>query len=122
MALSDYLQRVMTSRGWELQDLIAHTGLPRTTVWKLVNNPEQIPRLETLAVLSRQLNVSVSRLMAEIGYESVSDDPLAEQLATTLDMMPSIRPIAQELARLQPAELEGVLAYLRLLREQQGDR
>lgn len=77
--LPAFLAREFARRGWSMRRAAREIGMDKSTLGKLMRNPEQAPRPETLRVLAAGLGTTIGRLLVEAGY-ALGDNPEAEQM------------------------------------------
>jgi transcriptional regulator with XRE-family HTH domain len=119
-ALANFLREQLRARGWSQTDLAAEAGLPKTTVSRLLNDRVDEPELSTLMKLSVALEIPLIRLIELAGFPVEAPAPPAAQhqrLTILAESLPWLTPIVEQLAALEPADLESVLTYLEVLRQ-----
>lgn len=111
--LVDYLEREMDRHGWKKIDLARKAGLPPTTLYRIFDNPDKTPELDTLDALARGLGVSLKVLVEACGFpvEEIRDWKAEVQLI--LSVMPEFRDFLPEMAALSPEDRSAVLAIAR---------
>jgi transcriptional regulator with XRE-family HTH domain len=112
-ALSLYLKAEIERRGWSDADLADRSNLSRPTLSKLLNNPGQIPELDTLSKLAVGLGVDLTKLVTLCGFPA-SSDPVSsrgEQMAILLETVPELQGFLDVLARLRPDDIRAIRAY-----------
>ncbi len=118
--LATLLQTEIRQRGWSLRDLAQRADMPVPTLSKIINNPDQIPHLRTLATLAQTLELPLARLIAACGFDvSGYDDPddHAARIATIVAAVPHFQEFFGTLASCSPEEQASVLTYIDLLRQ-----
>ncbi len=122
VGLVAFLQHEAEKRGLSMRELAIKADLPASTLYKILNNPDQVPSLRTLAALGFALEIPLSRLIAACGYDVHTIPPAQEDIdqsiQTILGAVPEFRQFLEELATFSPDEQASVLAYIELLRRQ----
>lgn len=112
------LQNEMDHRGWSLRELAGRADIPPSTISKIMNNPEQVPSLRTLASLGFALELPLSRLISACGYDVDSfgnPEDVQRQIEAIAKAVPELRAMFLDLARSDDDVRRSVLAYMRLL-------
>lgn len=112
-ALALYLRAEIERRGWTDAELADRAGIQRSTLYKLLNTPGQVPKLETLAALAQALEVDLARLVTLCGFP-VGQDVLksqADQVAMLLETVPELQGFFDILAVLRPEDIRAIRAY-----------
>ncbi len=96
--LAGFLEREFARRQWSDRRAARELGIDKSTLGKILNNPEQVPDLRTLKKLAEGLNVAIGRLVALAGFPlgaGVSEEAMLglsdEQIAWWLSIPPSRR-------------------------------
>lgn len=97
--LAAFLEREFERREWSQRRAATELGIDKSTLGKIMNNPEQIPDLRTLRKLAEGLGVGLGKLIALCGFAlgttTLSDDALVgltdEQINWWLSIPPSRR-------------------------------
>ena len=122
VGLASFLQHEADKRGWLMRELAIKAELPTSTLYKILNNPDQIPSLKTLAALASALEMPLSRLIATCGYDVHTIPPSQEDvdrnIQIVLSAVPEFRQFLEEMAGFSLDEQASVLAYIELLRRQ----
>jgi transcriptional regulator with XRE-family HTH domain len=77
--LAGFLEREFSRRQWSIRKAEAALGIDKSTLGKILNDRDQIPRLPTLKKLADGLGITLGKLIAEAGF-IIGDDPRAEQM------------------------------------------
>lgn len=107
--LGTFLRREFARRGWSVRKAARETGIDRSTLGKLMRNPEQEPHPATLRQLADGLGMTIARLAVEAGY-ALGDNPEAEGMLAGL----SDEQIAWWLSIPPPARADLMAALQRL--------
>lgn len=110
------------NRGWSMRDLASKSDLSSAALSKIVNNPDQVPDLRTLAALSVALSLPLRQLVEACGFPVERPGASADQDARALAIVsavPEFRGWLEELASLTPDDRESVLVYVETLRRRQ---
>lgn len=81
--LGGFLAREFARRGWSVRRAARELNIDRSTLGKLLRNPEQEPHPTTLRQLADGLGMTIARLHCEAGY-ALGDNPKAEQMIAGL--------------------------------------
>jgi hypothetical protein len=123
--LADFLNHQMKINAWSLQKLADEIGISKSGVVYILDNPDSIPKLETLVLIRKRFNMPLWRVVEMAGLpldlpENVTPQQYAAALAQS---SPQLGVIINQLLALDPESLEGVLAYLegqRIARDRRG--
>jgi transcriptional regulator with XRE-family HTH domain len=120
--LVPYLQSEIDQRGWSATDLARKSGITKSNISKLFQNPSRIPQLTTLGKLARALDVPLPRLIALCGFEMEPDEgaPDAGQVAILFETMPELRQAVGSWSQLSEEYRRALVAYADGLRRQQS--
>jgi transcriptional regulator with XRE-family HTH domain len=115
--LAYLLKSEMEARGWTQTKLAEVSGVPDSTISKIIKNPDQIPKLENLALLAQALELPLSKLIAACGY-SVDNSVLSdsERLQAIVDAIPDFQRLVEEMMTFSPTDQADVLAYIEMRR------
>jgi transcriptional regulator with XRE-family HTH domain len=72
--LADYLLREMNQRNWSQREAATRSGIPKTTLTDLLNNPDHVPQLRTLQALAVGFGVPLKRLIELSGFSLDEED------------------------------------------------
>lgn len=115
--LPAFLRAEIDHRGLDASRLARKAGVDKSTLSKLLNNPEIRPEFATLEKLSRALAVPLVRLMVAAGVDpgdlEISIDELQD--AMLFQAVPELQPVAHLMSSFSPEERRALLAYARLL-------
>jgi len=115
--LTYLIRSEMEARGWTQTKLSEISGVPDSTVSKILKNADQIPRLENLALLAKAFDLPLSKLIAACGYDvesSVIDN--TERLQAIVEAIPDFHRLAEEMMAFSPTDQADVLAYIEMRR------
>jgi transcriptional regulator with XRE-family HTH domain len=116
--LGPYLTRVLRQRGWSYTDLAIKGDIYKSTISRIVNDPDFMPDLITIVRLSNALEVSPVRLMELAGFTILTSRTSQGQqdlLVATLREVPLLAPLLPDLALLPPDQQAAAIAYLEWL-------
>lgn len=123
--LADFLAHQMKIHDWSIQRLADEIGISKSGVVYIRDNPDSLPSLETLVKISQRFQLPLWRVVEMLGLsldlpENITPQQYAEALVKS---SPQLGVIIDQLLRLDPGALEGVLAYLegqRIARDRLG--
>ena len=123
--LADFLAHQMQVQNWSLQRLADEIGISKSGVVYILENPDSVPKLETLVLIRKRFNMPLWRVVEMAGLpldlpENITPQQYAEALSQS---SPQLGVIIDQLLKLDPGSLEGVLAYLegqRIARDRRG--
>jgi transcriptional regulator with XRE-family HTH domain len=120
--LAGFLRAEIDRRGWSASQLASKAGISRSTITKIFDRPEAIPRLDTLYGLAQALDVPLERLIRICGFEPGEDDGMLdmERQALLRDAIPELGSVVDEMSQMTPAQQQAVLAYIAGLRDQES--
>jgi len=119
--LAAYLRAEIDKRGWPDSRLAEKAGISRSTLTKIFQRPESIPRLDTLYGLAQGLGVPLERLIRICGFEPGEDDGMLdmERQALLVEAIPNLAGIVDDLALMTPGQLQTVVAYIQGQQDQE---
>lgn len=109
----------MNALGWDQQELVEQTGLPRTTVANLLHGQNLMPKIPTVGALADALEVPPHEIMEACGVPLMAapkDETRSEQAQRFGRVIDSIEPLRELYDILQGANLsqiEDVVTYAR---------
>lgn len=133
-ALAGYLRKVLDDLGWKAVDLARAMGWSEdeggdgphpSTISRILNGQVAVPELATLDQLADALNrptggrVTLPGLIEVAGYRLEGGPPHEAALQTIARLTeedPDMLRILQEIARVNPDDMPGLIAYLAALR------
>ena len=122
-ALALWLRAEISRRGWTDSELSDRAGFSsRSTLSRILNKPEQVPKLETLAALAKALDEPLNKLITLCGFHLVgTDDEVdqAKQVALLLETMPELAGLFDTLLTLRPDDIRAIRAYVDGISSQQ---
>ena len=117
--LATYLKNQMRDNNWTWRVAEEVTGVSKSELANIIENPDVIPGLETLAKLARAFKLPLWRVVEMAGFDlelSHGDLSQAQCLVGLMDAMPQYRSVVDHLARIQDSDdIEGILVYLETL-------
>ena len=117
--LATYLKNQMRDNNWTWRVAEEVTGVSKSALANIIENPDVIPGLETLAKLARALKLPLWRVVEMAGFDlelNHGDLSQAQRLAGLMDAMPQYRPVVDYLVQIQDSDdIEGILVYLETL-------
>lgn len=119
VSLAEFLQREMERRGWSQRDVTIQTGVARTSISNILENPDAVPTVETLVRFSQTFSIPLWRLLEIAGFDPgvPNDTPqgITARIAALAAQLPEYRDILYRLGEIDPRDATGVLAYLEIL-------
>lgn len=117
-ALATYIREVMDEQGMTQLELEQRSGVPDSTLSRILKGKVRDPKASVLAQIAKGLNVPFWRLMQHAGY--TAEDPgaptqEAQRLATLLEDRPELKAIMEQVADLTTEDREVVQEYILLL-------
>lgn len=124
--LAIFLRDELERRGWTARKLETLSGVPDSTISRILNNEPHEVKATVIARLARALGITFWRLMQIAGYttetpEDPSDDEETARIAVLLAVDPNLTPLFDRISQLSKANRNAVLTYAELLIAQQGD-
>lgn len=116
--LTDYILRQMSDKNINQLELARLSGVPNTTLDRLLGDQVAEPKPSVLLKISKPLGVSYRRLMVLAGYpvdEPDSTDSQNRRLLELAEALPWLTELIEDLAFLGPDDREAVLAYIETL-------
>lgn len=126
VTLKELLEREMERRSWSQRDVAIHTGVARTSIANILENPDVVPGLETLERFGTTFGIPLWRMVEIAGFDAglPADTPagISARVAALAGQLPAYREILDRLGEIDPRDAHAVLAYLEiLLRRPSGD-
>jgi transcriptional regulator with XRE-family HTH domain len=121
--LSIYLKKQIRDRDWTWRVAEETTGVSKSALANIIDNPDVTPSLETLVKLSRAFKLPLWRVVEMAGFDlelSRGDTPQAQRLASLMEAMPQYRPVVEYLMQIDSDDLEGMLVYLETLQRRRA--
>lgn len=125
--LAVFLQDELARRGMPQTELERLSGIPDSTLSRIISGEVEEPRASQIAQIARGLDLSFWRLMQIAGYTTETPDAPGEEaasLAASLESQPDLRALLDDAAALPPEDRDAVRAYMADLarRRQQRDQ
>lgn len=121
--LGRYLQTEFKRRGWSQRQAELKTGMSRTALNNLINDPDAMPQLETIGKIAAALEVPPWFIAEKAGLDlKISDTPeqRAQRLIDLVKIRPALAPLVDQLVGLDPEDLEMAVAYIEFLSRRRG--
>jgi transcriptional regulator with XRE-family HTH domain len=121
--LAALLRKRMKDEGWTWREFEAFTGLSKSALANIIDNPDVTPGLETLTKLARAFKMPLWRVVEMAGFDlelSHGDLSQTQRLASLMQSMPQYRPVVDYLVGVEPDDLEGILVYLETLQRRRS--
>ncbi|ABX04041.1 MAG TPA: XRE family transcriptional regulator [Herpetosiphon sp.] len=107
----------MDARGWNQTKLSEISGIPDSTISKILKNPNQIPKLENLATLAQAFDIPLARIIAACGFDvSSAKSEDSQRLQTIVSAIPDFQRLVEEMMTFSPLDQADVLAYIEMRR------
>lgn len=116
--LTDYILQKMNDKNINQLELSRLSGVPNTTLDRLLGDQVAEPKPSVLLKISKPLEVSYKTLMVLAGYpvdEPESVEAQDRRLVELVSSLPWLKEMLEDLAHLHPDERESVLAYIETL-------
>jgi transcriptional regulator with XRE-family HTH domain len=116
--LSIFLKKQMKDNEWTWREFEETTGVSKSALANIIDNPNVIPSLETLSKVSRAFNIPLWRVVEMAGYDldlDTTDPDHTKRLSKLMEVMPQYQPVLEHLQKLDKEDIDGVLAYLEVL-------
>lgn len=113
--LAVFLQDELARRGMPQTELERLSGIPDSTLSRIISGEVEEPRASQIAQIARGLDMSFWRLMQIAGYttETPGDpDQEAHSLAASLAAQPDLKAMMDEAAVLPPEDRDAVRSYM----------
>lgn len=120
-----FLEEEMRRQGLTLKDLEERTGVPDSTISRIVRNTVEEPRASQVMLVAAALGLDFSTVMRRAGLAIPdSSAPNAETLrqAIALDADPDLADLLREVEQLPPEDRDAVRAYMALLGQKRASR
>lgn len=120
--LAGFIRSELDRRGWSASQLATKASISRSTITKIFDRPDAIPRLDTLYGLAQGLDIPLERLIRICGFEPGEDDGMLdmERQALLREAIPELETVVDEMATMTPDQQRSVLAYIQGLRDQES--
>lgn len=121
--LTDYILQKMDDKNINQLELSRLSGVPNTTLDRLLGDLVAEPKPSVLLKISKTLGVSFRRLMVLAGYPVDEPDTIDSQNRRLLELaeaLPWLTETIEDLAFLEPDEREAVLAYIETLQRRRA--
>jgi transcriptional regulator with XRE-family HTH domain len=122
-ALAVFLREEMARQNKTQQELEEATGIPDSTLSRILNGEVSEPRASQIAKIARSLNIEFWVLMRKAGIGNgppASPSEEAQQIAALVAGDPGLADVLRQVSSLNSHNRQAILAYIALLR-QQGD-
>lgn len=120
-ALATFLREELMRQGKTQQWLEAETGIPDSTLSRILSANVEEPRASQLARIGKALGIDFWVLLQKAGVAGPPADPDedAQQIAALVAGDPVLADVLREVSNLTPANRHAILAYIALLRQQE---
>ena len=113
-----FIKSEMDARGWNQTKLSEISGIPDSTISKILKNPNQIPKLENLAALAHAFEIPLARIIAACGFDVTSAETEdGQRLQTIVSAIPDFQRLVEEMMKFSPLDQADVLAYIEMRRQ-----
>lgn len=120
-ALAVYLREEMARQNKTQQDLEQATGIPDSTLSRILNGEVNEPRASQIAKIARALGVEFWVLMKKAGIGNgppQSPTEEAQQIAALVAGDPGLADVLRQVAGLNQHNRQAIIAYIMLLQQQ----
>lgn len=121
VALAVYLREEMSRHNMTQQDLEAASGIPDSTLSRILNGEVAEPKASQLAKIGRALGIEFWVLMRKAGIaDGAPSSPTeeAQQIAAIVAGDPGLADVLRQVANLNAHNRRAILAYIMLLQQQ----
>lgn len=123
-ALAVFLREEMSRQNKTQQDLEDATGIPDSTLSRILNGEVSEPRASQIAKIGKALGIEFWVLMRKAGIGNgppASPTEEAQQIAALVAGDPGLADILRQVSSLNSHNRRAMLAYIALLRQQEGN-
>ena len=120
-ALAVFLREEMARQNKTQQDLEEATGIPDSTLSRILSGEVAEPRASQIARIGKALNIEFWVLMRKAGIGNgppAGPDEEAQQIAALIAGDPVLADVLREVSRLSTPNRQAIRAYIALLRQQ----
>lgn len=117
-ALATFLREELSHQGITQVELERRTGIPDSTLSRILNGETAEPRASQIARIAKALGIKFWRLMQIAQFTTeVPDDPDDEvkRLAAAITARPALKALLDQAEQLTPEDREAVESYIRFL-------
>jgi transcriptional regulator with XRE-family HTH domain len=122
-ALAVYLREEMGRQNMTQQDLEQATGIPDSTLSRILNGEVSEPRASQIAKIGKALGVEFWILMRKAGIGNgppSSPTEEAQQIAAIVAGDPGLGDVLRRVSTLNEHNRQAIIAYITLLQQQSG--
>lgn len=119
-ALATFLREEMDRQGLTQVEIERRTGIPDSTLARILSGETVEPRASQIARIARALGMKFWLLMqiAQLAPDAPGDpSDEAKRLAAAIEARPELRPLMERVEQLDTADREAVEAYILLLQQ-----
>jgi transcriptional regulator with XRE-family HTH domain len=120
-ALAVFLREEMSRQNMTQQDLEEATGIPDSTLSRILSGEVAEPRASQLAKIAQALNIEFWILMRKAGIGNgppASPSEEAQQIAAIVAGDPGLADVLRQVSTLNSHNRRAILAYIALLQQQ----
>lgn len=122
-ALAVFLREELARQNKTQQDLEEATGIPDSTLSRILNGEVSEPRASQIAKIGKALGIEFWVLMRKAGIGNgppASPDEEAQQVAALVAGDPVLADVLRDASTLNSHNRQAIRAYIALLRQQEG--
>lgn len=123
--LSEYVRREMERQGITIVELETRSGIPDSTLSRILGGGVAEPRPSQIARIAKALGVKFWVVMQHAGYTTEAPDEPSDEtrrLAVVLEAHPTLRQIVSEAEQLTAEEQDATLTYMLVIRQRRRSR
>lgn len=123
-ALGAYIEEQIRARGWSQQDLSDKSGVPNSTLSRMINEPHRQPRADNVVRIAEAFEDAPAKLLILAGYpvgKPLSPESSEQELITQIRSFPWLADLLPQMLGLDSRGQATVRAVIEVLSKQQSD-